>query len=64
MSSLLSFRPPVVRLGRWEGVQWYAAALVAVNIVLAATLMASGKGLGGPVWVVVALGLVALLAEK
>jgi putative nucleotidyltransferase with HDIG domain len=64
MSSLLSFRLPVVRLGRWEGVQWYAAALVAVNVVLAATLMASGIGLGGPVWVVVALGLVALLAEK
>ena len=64
MSSLLSFRLPVVRLGRWEGVQWYAAALVAVNVVLAATLMASGIDLGGPVWVVVALGLVALLAEK
>jgi putative nucleotidyltransferase with HDIG domain len=65
MSSLLSsFRLPLVRLGRWEGVQWYAAALVAVNIVLAGTLMASGIDLGGPVWVVVALGLVALLAEK
>jgi putative nucleotidyltransferase with HDIG domain len=64
MSSLLSFRLPVVRLGRWEGVQWYAAALVAVNLVLAATLMASDMDLGGPVWVVVALGLVALLAEK
>jgi putative nucleotidyltransferase with HDIG domain len=64
MSSLLSFRLPVVRLGRWEGVQWYAAALVTVNLVLAATLMASGTDLGGPVWVVVALGFVALLAEK
>ena len=64
MSSLLSFRLPLVRLGRWEGVQWYAAALVAVNIALAGTLMASGIDLGGPVWVVVALGLVALLAEK
>jgi putative nucleotidyltransferase with HDIG domain len=64
MSSLLSFRLPVVRLGGWEGVQWYAAALVAVNVVLAAALMASGIDLGGPVWVVVALGLVALMAEK
>jgi putative nucleotidyltransferase with HDIG domain len=64
MSSLLSFRLPLVRLGRWEGVQWYAAALVVLNVVLAGTLMASGVDLGGPVWVVVALGLVALLAEK
>jgi putative nucleotidyltransferase with HDIG domain len=64
MSSLLSSRVPVIRLGRWEGVQWYAVSLVAVNVIMAASLMASGFDLGGPVWVVAALGLVALLAEK
>jgi putative nucleotidyltransferase with HDIG domain len=64
MTSLLFSSPPLARLGRWEGVQWYAAALIVVNVVLVGTLIGTGVGLGGPVWVVVALGLIALLAEK
>jgi putative nucleotidyltransferase with HDIG domain len=64
MSSLLSPRLPRPLVVRWEGVQWYAVCLVAANAALASALIGSGVDLGGPVWVVVALGLVALIAEK
>jgi putative nucleotidyltransferase with HDIG domain len=62
MSSLL-FSSSRLAL-RWSGIQWYAVALIGVNAILIGTLTASGVGLRGPVWVIVALGLVALLAEK
>jgi putative nucleotidyltransferase with HDIG domain len=47
-----------------EGIQWYAIGLLATNAALAGLLVAAQVDLGGPVWVVIALGLVALLAEK
>jgi putative nucleotidyltransferase with HDIG domain len=64
MSSLLLPRFSVLRPGRWEGIQWYAVGLLASNTALASVLIAAQVDLGGPVWVVVALGLVALFAEK
>jgi putative nucleotidyltransferase with HDIG domain len=64
MSSLLLARSPLLRVAHWEAIQWYAVGLVVANAALAGGLMASGAHLRGPLWVVIALGLVALLAEK
>jgi putative nucleotidyltransferase with HDIG domain len=64
MISILSSRIPGLPVPRVEGTQWYAVALLAANALLAGALLGSGVELGGPVWVIVALGLVALLAEK
>jgi putative nucleotidyltransferase with HDIG domain len=64
MSSLLLPRFSLLRPARWEGIQWYAVGLVVTNAALASVLIAAQVDLGGPVWVVVALGLVALFAEK
>jgi putative nucleotidyltransferase with HDIG domain len=65
MSSLLLRRSSsLLRLARLEGIQWYAIALLATNTALAGLLFTAQVDLGGPLWVVIALGLVALFAEK
>src|SRR5688572_14988149 len=64
MSSLLLLRSSLFRFAQLEGIQWYAIGLLVTNAALAGLLVAAQVDLGGPVWVVIALGLVALLAEK
>jgi putative nucleotidyltransferase with HDIG domain len=47
-----------------DGIQWYAIALLATNAALALALIGGGVGIDGHLWVVAALGLVALFAER
>jgi putative nucleotidyltransferase with HDIG domain len=49
---------------QWAGLQWYAVALVAADATLVIALVSAGVTVDGPIWVIVALGSVALLAEK
>lgn len=48
----------------WGSLQWYASVLVAAVIGIAGMLLAGGVALEGPLWIVVCLALVALLAER
>jgi putative nucleotidyltransferase with HDIG domain len=48
----------------WGRVEWYAAALTAVTIVLSAALAGSGERLDAPLWLIAVLSGIALLAER
>jgi putative nucleotidyltransferase with HDIG domain len=48
----------------WGGLQWYACALVLMAIALAAALVRTDPSLGAPLWIIIALCGVALLAER
>jgi putative nucleotidyltransferase with HDIG domain len=62
--SSLSLRAGALLPIRWEGIQWYAVALLLANVTLTLGLLATGAEVNGPLWVIGALGVVALLAEK
>jgi len=48
----------------WGGLQWFATGLVVAVLALVAGLVGTGHALGAPLWIVVALCAVALLAER
>jgi putative nucleotidyltransferase with HDIG domain len=48
----------------WGSLQWFATALVAAVLAVVGGLVVSGHSLGAPVWIIVALCAVALLAER
>jgi putative nucleotidyltransferase with HDIG domain len=48
----------------WGTLQWYASSLVAAVVAIAAILVARGFTLEGPLWIILALAVVALLAER
>jgi putative nucleotidyltransferase with HDIG domain len=48
----------------WGGLQWFASALVLTALGLAAVLIHNDTSLGAPIWIVTALCVVALLAER
>jgi putative nucleotidyltransferase with HDIG domain len=49
---------------RWGGLQWFAAALAVSVAVLAGAILRTTGSVGAPLWIVVALCAVALLAER
>jgi putative nucleotidyltransferase with HDIG domain len=61
----VSYKLAIGRAKRsWGNLQWFAASLVVLAASLAAVLTTTSGSLGAPPWMVVALCLVALLAER
>jgi putative nucleotidyltransferase with HDIG domain len=61
----LSYKLAIGRAKRsWGSLQWFAASLVVLATALASILTTTSGSLGAPAWMVVALCLVALLAER
>lgn len=48
----------------WGSLQWFATALALMAVGLAAILIEKTRALGAPIWIVIALCVVALLAER
>jgi putative nucleotidyltransferase with HDIG domain len=61
-SSVIAERLPM--RWAWGTLQWYASSLVAAVLAIATILIARGFALEGPVWIILALAVVALLAER